>query len=273
MSLFNRKGGQEEHIREGWLIPYSDLLTLLLALFIVLFSISNVDKERFQSIMEVFYSEFSRSMPEDGTQGTTGEYPFPNITYPPATAPAPAPGQNGNGLMEPERQAMDLFGSISNYIETNNLSTEMKLHLDGELILLTLTSDVWFASGSADISAQQREMAHKLGNLIAANQDPDSPLNIIVTGHTDNRPINTARYQSNWHLSASRAVNFMGAMFTGSDLDPRFFSARGYGEYDPIDTNDTEQGRRHNRRVEVLISFKSEVLADLEQGNNWATQD
>lgn len=79
------------------------------------------------------------------------------------------------------------------------------------------------------------------------------PRNIIVSGHTDNVPISNADYDSNWHLSVMRAVNFMKLLLENEKLDPRAFSAKGFGEYNPVADNATEAGQQKNRRVEILI--------------------
>jgi chemotaxis protein MotB len=81
----------------------------------------------------------------------------------------------------------------------------------------------------------------------------DPPRNIIVSGHTDNVPINNSEYDSNWHLSVMRAVNFMKILTDNKKLDPKAFSAKGFGEFTPVSSNDTNEGRQENRRVEVLI--------------------
>lgn len=81
----------------------------------------------------------------------------------------------------------------------------------------------------------------------------DPPRNIIISGHTDNVPIHTAKFESNWELSVMRAVNFMKIILENDKLDPRWFSAKGYGEYKPVASNATKEGRAKNRRVEILI--------------------
>ncbi|MCL2496627.1 MAG: OmpA family protein, partial [Clostridiales bacterium] len=113
---------------------------------------------------------------------------------------------------------------------------------------------------SAAISLSQSETARKMTDMIAASHTEEDTLQIVITGHTDNVPIGAAQFRSNWHLSVIRAVNFMEVMLEGGQLNPRMFSARGYGEYEPIDTNDTDIGRQHNRRVEVLISMDNPLV-------------
>ncbi len=258
--MSGRRQHHEEHVDESWLIPYGDLMTLLLALFIVLFASGNVDATKYQAIMQSFYSEFNGGMlPQNGGANLI---PDGGILLPadpddddpsPTPSPSPSPG-TGVGLPDPQLQA--LFNSLTGYVAANDLSGNMKLSLSAEGVLITLSSDVWFASGSAALTPSMREFAATLSNLLIQNQHKEQPLNIIITGHTDNRPIATVAFRSNWHLSVARAVNFMEVMLNNPGFDPRHFSARGYGEYEPIDTNSTDIGRQRNRRVEVLVTLR-----------------
>jgi len=252
----------EEHVDESWLIPYADILTLLLALFIVLFAASNIDQAKFDAIMEAFYSSFSGVLPE--REPGTGK-DEPGASLPPLLAsqsPSPTPGPEKPGKPEALEK---LYGSLISYIEMNDLGDTISVDYKGENVLVILISDVWFVSGSAEVTREMREESVVLANLIKDNQNPDDPFDVIVTGHTDNLPIKTQKYPSNWYLSMDRAVNFMVALIADGDLDPTHFSARGYGEFKPVATNDTEEGRQKNRRVELLVSM-SILVEDAVEG-------
>ena len=86
----------------------------------------------------------------------------------------------------------------------------------------------------------------------------DPPRNIIISGHTDNVPIKNSNFSSNWELSVMRAVNFMSVLIEEGNLDPKWFSAKGFGEFEPVADNDTPAGRSKNRRVEVLVLPRTE---------------
>lgn len=270
----HKKG--ESHVDESWLIPYADLLTLLLALFIVLFAASNIDKDKFQQIMQAFYYSFRPTISAGAGSDpislgtTTSQMILPDLMIPPVPPPEPPDGKGKD--QRRDEQLMALFNAINNYIDTNKLDKQISINQQGNSIHITLTSDVWFASGSADISKGHREIAKKLGDMIESSYSSysgvsgkkDTPdgsgetvreMEIIITGHTDNLPISGTRFKSNWYLSAARALNFMEAMLENSHLEPRLFNARGYGEFEPISDNSTEEGRRINRRVEVRITL------------------
>ncbi|MDR1510119.1 MAG: OmpA family protein [Synergistaceae bacterium] len=127
--------------------------------------------------------------------------------------------------------------------------------------MITLKSDIWFQSGSAAITSDMVNQAGALSALLMDNQDAEHPLEIIVTGHTDNVPIHTSRYPSNWYLSMERAFNFLAVLLENTELDPGLFSARGYGEYQPVADNGTPEGRQMNRRVELAVSRRQESEA------------
>ncbi len=247
------------HVDETWLIPYADLLTLLLALFIVLFAASVVDEAKMSEMATAFYTEYNGLLPDPmigdpgiggigagsdfiPQQASGGDDPETIIDF--FATQAPNRDKPGEGSMYDDEtlQAIveanekivgelvsELQDSFTSYIELNGLDSEMSLEIKEDGLLITLTSDVWFASGSAEINEPQ--------------------------SHTDNVPMtNVWEYANNWELSVARAVNFMQELMYASTLQPDNFSARGFGEYEPIDTNETPEGRQRNRRVEVMIS-------------------
>ncbi|MDR1135039.1 MAG: OmpA family protein [Clostridiales Family XIII bacterium] len=249
----------EEHADESWLIPYADLLTLLLALFIVLFASSSVDEEKYNAVAEGLYSAFNGYYLDllFGGIGGDGSGDMGDMTL-----PYPNAGKEGEAGSDEEKAAAEaaaqqlgnLYESLSEYVTENNLQETIAVEFQGENVLVTLKNDVWFESGSAELTLGMYSQGQMLAELIQSNQTPSNPLEIIVAGHTDNVPSNSARYPSNWYLSLSRAVNFLTVLLSDGDLNPTHFSTRGYGEYHPIASNDTPEGRQQNRRVELLIS-------------------
>lgn len=243
MSRKHKKCHDEGHMDETWLIPYSDLLTLLLALFIVLFSMSSVDAEKFKQMAESFNSEFN---------GGTGilEYPSPLPQEQQQSSNIEDARNKPNTEATHERKELEaLQNKMNQYINSKNLNLEVKTTLTDEGLMLTILNDVIFESGSAEIRKEDYQMAKEISELLVM----DEPREIVISGHTDNVPISNRIYSSNWELSIIRAVNFMEVILENEKLDPRLFSAKGYGEYKPIASNTTDEGRKANRRVEVLI--------------------
>lgn len=244
-----RKKKHEDHVDESWLIPYADILTLLLALFIVLFAASELDSKKFEAISKSFNSAL---------QGGTGILQFDSAVEAidetaqiPKMGEAESPEENQNEmtLEQDQKELRELQKVIEGYIKEKGLSPRLQTELSKQGLLLTITEGVLFAPGNAEVVGEARTIAEEISHLIVT----DLPRQIAIEGHTDNHPIHTEKYPSNWELSSSRSINFMKILLENGKLDPKKFSATGYGEYQPIDTNDTPEGRAKNRRVEVLI--------------------
>lgn len=152
-------------------------------------------------------------------------------------------------LQQDQKELKDLQAKVNLYIANNNLTNKLQTKLTSEGLLVTIRDNVLFDSGSADVRNIDLKTAGEISDLLVMNP----PRNIIISGHTDNVPIRNARYESNWELSVMRAVNFMKIVLRNDKLDPRWFSAKGYGEFQPVASNDTADGRAKNRRVEILI--------------------
>ncbi|KAB7672520.1 flagellar motor protein MotB [Bacillus sp. B1-b2] len=257
-----KKEHHEEHVDESWLVPYADVLTLLLALFIVLYGMSSLDAKKFSAMAEVFNQEF---------QSGTGVLDFPS--------PAPSKEEKNLDTNEEVENNQDDSKSVSDeklkelqkeqdqqelaevqqkvnaYIEQNNLGGKLETELTDEGLHVSIRDNVLFASGSAEVRDADKNIVSEISKLLVM----DPPRSIIVSGHTDNVPIHNSQYSSNWELSVTRALNFMKLLLENNELDPRAFSAKGFGEYQPIASNDTAEGREKNRRVDILIQPREEV--------------
>ncbi|RJS61576.1 flagellar motor protein MotB [Bacillus sp. PK3_68] len=242
-----KKHQEHEHMDESWLLPYADLLTLLLALFIVLFAMSSVDAKKFQLVSQAFNTAF---------QGGTGVMDYPELSPPETTSQSKSNDKQLSGLKEQDKKELaHMQQKINQYIVDNKLQSKVETVLSGEGLLLRIRDNVLFNSGVAEIREEDKKAAREISRLL----EMDLPRMVIISGHTDNIPIKTAEFESNWELSAMRAVNFMKVILENNKLDPRLFSAKGYGEYQPIASNETEAGRTKNRRVEILVLPQGET--------------
>lgn len=231
MANRRKRSEEDEHIDETWLIPYSDLMTLLLALFIVLFASSTIDAQKYNSMKEALSVAFS-----------TGDKVVD--LDPSANVPVEDFIKSRN-----DQQLDELKQTVDNYIGENNLGKDLQTSLQNNYLVITIPERALFDSGSAQIKSQFISAITSIGSIL--EQYPQ--YEVVVSGHTDNVPINTREFPSNWHLSSERALNIMQLVLQNPNLDPRRFSFIGYGEYRPVDTNDTASGRTKNRRVEVTI--------------------
>ncbi|MUK89037.1 flagellar motor protein MotB [Ornithinibacillus sp. L9] len=243
--MANRKRKKDEHhTDESWLLPYADMLTLLLALFIVLFAMSEVDTKKYEELAQFFRSEFS-----DGSGML--EYQ-----------------ENPLREMELESKQRDeanelndmyaLKAEVDQYIEGNGLTDVLSTQLSEEGLMISIMNHVTFDSGSATVKQDGIEIAAEIAKFL----DTDPPRQIVISGHTDDVPIRSSEFSSNWELSVMRAVNFMDLILHNDNLDPTKFSAKGYGEHKPIAPNNNDDSREKNRRVEVLILPNYEIKID-----------
>lgn len=219
---------------ESWLLPYADLMTLLLALFIVLFASSTIDETKLEKLSAVFSEIF------DSGNG---------IMENSSPTPMPVPTPDNASYVEDRKSLEEIQDRVEEYIAVYELENQFDTLMTDEGLLVTIRDSILFNPGRADIREEYLPLADDLATLLVF----DPPRHIVVTGHTDNVPMNSPQFESNWDLSVMRAVNFLKLMIDNQEVDPSLFSAKGYGEFQPIASNDTVEGKNQNRRVEILI--------------------
>jgi chemotaxis protein MotB len=256
-----RRGGAAAHDDDGerWLLTYADMITLLMALFMVLFSISSVNTSKFETLKEVLSDAFAPRV-VDGGAGIVGgggqdeldqprpEPPIPAIAPIPLDTPRNEAERNANARSEQE-EFVRLKRLLDEYARANGFADHVETEIRQRgLVIRVLTDRVLFDSASATLKPQATPLLGQIARLV--NLDLRHP--VAVEGHTDPLPIATAYYPSNWELSGARAasvVRFMTARGIGA---PRL-SATGFADLRPIAANSTEQGRSRNRRVEIVL--------------------
>ena len=254
--------GEEEARTDGWMTTYSDMVTLLLTFFVLMFALSNIDDER----VEMFLFAMSRDGltaeqfmeiqdrhrfdPSDGSEWDD-LLPYPE--------PGAADEEHGfeEGETEGERALRELYEAIGFYIDDVGLGDSLGLVFNGEFLMLTIANDILFEPGRANVTPLMEEIAGAVGGLLASNINHDDPFEVVVAGHTDNVPMGAHAhiFPTNWHLSQGRAMAFLELLIEESDLDPPLFYMKAAGEYRPIASNETPEGRQANRRVEVMIAL------------------
>ncbi|MBZ4645868.1 MAG: chemotaxis protein MotB [Petroclostridium sp.] len=261
-----------EEVKKGapeWMNTYGDMVTLLLTFFIMLFAMSTIDVQKFEQIIHsiqgslgVNYGGTSVSKDKLATEGQE-DYPdlqdfVKNINSP-------------GGMSEVLKEAQDMekiYFQVKAYIDKNNLGDSVEITRDKPGLLIRFKDNVLFDSGKADLKEDSKKILKYIaGMLNEFTQD------IRVEGHTDNVPIHTPQFPSNWELSTQRAVNVLKYFIEENGFNPVRLSAVGYGEYHPVADNSTEAGRRQNRRVDIVI-LKTYVADEIssEKGDNKANE-
>jgi chemotaxis protein MotB len=231
-----KKKHQGEHENsERWLLTYADLITLLLGLFVILYAMSKVDAGKYAQMVEALSGVFGKGK-EGMLEGNNG------VVLP------PIPVKN-----ERDRIADEIRGALRS-LETKNL---VSITQDERGLTVHLMEELLFMSGSADLKESSLNIIDSLAVVMR-----NLPNNIRVEGHTDDVPINTPKFPSNWHLSVARALNTAFYLIAKGNLDPQRVSIAGYSEYQPIAPNNSAINRAHNRRVDLVIVVNSNMTAN-----------
>jgi len=227
--------------RDRWLVSYADFVTLLLAFFVTIYAISRLDNSKLiqaqHSIQRalnapVFLGGFPVE-PEVGdlsAPGVRGDLPAASLRAAPQTQ-----------IEEVAQTVQESLRDQANY-------QDIRLMITGRGLVIHLPEFLFFASGESQIRPEAEPLLDRLADVLRK-----IPNQVAVEGHTDNRPINTLQFPSNWELSVHRATSLVRYLVEKDHLDPARFAAAGYGEYAPLTTNDEEAGRRLNRRVDIVI--------------------
>lgn len=215
---------------------FSNLFMILLAFFIFLYSFSTVDLNKFQAIKKSLQASLAG-------KNTVGNMSESNISRANDNAVS---GKNTN-LSDYE----EVYFKVRTFITENRLGANVEIVDDDRGVILQIRDSALFETGKADLLKDSKDLLDKISVLLSTLQN-----NVAVEGHTDNVPINTFRFETNWDLSAERAVNVVRYLTEAKGLEPTRFSATGYGEYKPIVDNNTPENRMKNRRINILILAK-----------------
>jgi chemotaxis protein MotB len=262
------KGGHEDHAEheegERWLVSFADMMTLLFALFMVLFSISSVNTSKLTALQKSLQDAFSGAVLSGGKAiMATGSETSPKraAAEPPLTsltaltsAASSSVNPNSNGQAKKAAAEQAEFQQLKRRIDAQ----AKKAGLQGKvvttvrrrgLVIEILTDKVFFDSGSAQLKPEALGILDKIAVILSGELTHP----IVVEGNTDSQPISGAQYPSNWELSGARAASVV-RDFAAHGVNPRRMSFTGYGSTMPIADNSTAAGRSKNRRVDVVLS-------------------
>lgn len=208
-----RRSKEEESPRTpAWMVTFSDMVTLILVFFILLFSMSQIDKGKFESIVDSF-------------QGAS---------------------------IIPDGSTSDLdvvLKDVKAYLKEHDMEDAIKAERTDRGVVLVLQEQALFETGDAEVLDSAFPFLDMVAGLLE-----ELPNKVDVEGHTDNRPISTYRYPSNWELSTARASSVIRYLVNETGLDPERFIAIGYGDTMPVEPNDSDAHMQKNRRVEIIVT-------------------
>jgi len=272
-----KKRKHEDHQNhEAWAIPYGDLITLLLAFFVVMYAISSVNEGKYRVLSDALFAAFrgtprtvepiqfgqkqvgsgadvktslvQQSMLEGQPRSLLSPVPIhvslpPPIAKPVETSSVPLGSQLTPSAKALERVADEVMRAMDSLVKANLVVVRRKTNM----IEVEIRTDILYPSGSATLSPGAIQVIERLAAVLRPFPNP-----IRVEGHTDSRPIATAAFPSNWELSAARAASVV-HLFASRGVAPARLSVIGLGEYSPVKSNTTAEGRNANRRVVIVI--------------------
>lgn len=259
-----RRRRQEVHVnQERWLISYADFITLLFAFFVVMYSISQVSDSKYRVLSDTFLEAFHQPIPAPvDSEPQAQPSPETNVIIP-IDMGNPAVDQAINTEQSPDvdnaqSDAIEPIKTSDELTQISDLVTEKFTQLINDQMIQVSSNELWlqielkdsilFSSGSADTSEQAQKIFDEIAVIIRGYSNP-----IQVEGFTDNIPIKSAKYPTNWELSTARASAIV-KYLASKGVAPERLSAVGYGEYQPVAENDTDQGRAQNRRVTIMVA-------------------
>jgi chemotaxis protein MotB len=213
----------------GWLMTFNDMVTLLMVFFVLIFTLSSLDAKRFKHFQCSLQSALG--MLYEGQNAPVGLISSETVTT----------GDSEDAATNPSQKPVDPFDAL-------RLTEGLEAVYTPKGIQLTLNDRLLFGSGSADLTVDGLLLLSEISRII-------KPLEreIRVEGHTDDRPISTAKYPSNWELSTARAIRVVRYLIETGKIAPALLSAAGYADSKPREPNDSEAHRASNRRVEIIL--------------------
>jgi chemotaxis protein MotB len=244
-----KAGHESEHPDERWLVSYADMVTLLMALFIVMFAMANVNTSKYDALKQSLAGALSpsllpggESVAEDGGAAAVQ----------PTADPAQAAAQREDDDLKRLKERVD------GYAASSGLSNKLLARVERRgLVITVLTDDLLFDSGSAVLRSEGHDLMHAIGDLLRRENDH----RVVVEGYTDTDPIATSQFPTNWELSTARASTVVRS-FVEAGVAPQRLTAAGRAFLDPIASNATAGGRSTNRRVQIVLPRQASPTSD-----------
>ncbi len=240
----------QHDLRERWVVSYADFITLLFAFFVVMYAISTVDTRKFERV--------SVGMKEAFVEGPRGAQPVLLDLVMPGGAGGLAPEARDQrnptsrepGSIAPQWAAVrdELEGSLGQVLDTDALEETVRIQSSPRGLVVSLAAGQIFEAGSTEFTDRAGPVLSAIAGVLEGVATP-----VRFEGHTDDAPIRSAAYPTNWELSAARATRVLRHVLASADLRPERLSVAGYGSHRPLVPNDSAQSRARNRRVDVVL--------------------
>ena len=241
--MARRKRPEEHDNHERWLVSYADFITLLFAFFVVMYALSTVNEGKYRILSDSMASAF-RNLPINAASDRLAVVMPPIPVVPKAGAPAKTPDVARQKQREKMRNvAKDILKVMAPLIEQG----KVRVLETSRGVTIEINDSILFSPGQALLQPALAKAMYAIAEVLAPTDFP-----ITIEGHTDNVPINTAQFPSNWELSAVRATTVL-RLFADAGVAGQRLTAIGYADTRPVESNAQADGRARNRRVTILI--------------------
>jgi len=250
MRPMRQRHSEEPANRDRWLLSYSDFITLLFAFFVVLFASSYRDKQTVKKLSQAIHIGFQQMGAFSGGQSSNGVAYTNPLSTTSRSAPQSQNADTGNddALAASSLDVAQLQQQLESAMGQEVRNHEVVMRVTAEGFVVSLNELGFFDSGKADLLPGAANKVERIAKVLSLHN-----LELRVEGNSDDQPIHTPEFRSNWELSTARAMAVMQLLVDDSGFDPRKISVLGYGQYRPIADNATPEGRRMNRRVDLVV--------------------
>jgi chemotaxis protein MotB len=244
----------EKHVNhERWLVSYADFITLLFAVFVTLYAMSQSDKKKAEEVTQSIQQSFGMAQsgapsPKMNVLPSSPLNIMPSIKPEISMSPGSRASRGQFKTRADEKDFRQIKSSIEAYLVKQGAESKVSLTITRRGLIVSLKEAGFFDSGQAQIKPNAYELINTISEVMTQYNNP-----LRLEGHTDNIPISTSQFPSNWELSTARAVNGLKYLIKNFDVDPDRISATGYAEFRPLADNATADGRAKNRRVDLVM--------------------
>jgi chemotaxis protein MotB len=241
--MSKKKAPESEGNSERWLLSYSDFMTLLMTMFVILYSMGQVDVQKYKQLADSFKAAFSVGGPVKVVDAKIDQSGGSDANGQPNPIEIP-------GIPQKPPDSEEVAGQLTSFLSSQNLGKEVSVQTNIEGVLISLSEELVFPPGTATL---QPDAYPVLDTIITMLKKIENPIRIV--GHTDNTPPVDSKYKSNWDLSLARAM-VIGDYLIKNGIQPDRLTVSGRGEYDPVFPNDTPEHKALNSRADIVIIYQ-----------------
>lgn len=259
--MARKKEPEKPPNHERWLVSYGDLLTLLFAVFVTMYAMSQSDKKKIEEVSASYKKAFgvTTGVPPGKPSIINQEeiISIPTVHSSPHSVELAKKIDGSEKIYASTKEFKDILKNIEKFLQAKNAADQVNIEVTKWGLVISLNEAGFFDSGSATIKPSSYEILSKIAESISLYSN-----SISLEGHTDNIPIRSKTFQSNWELSTARATNLAHLFIDRCSFSPQKITVIGHSEFRPIADNGTEEGRRRNRRVDIVLIGATHNEAD-----------